>query len=466
MVEFWELTSSTEDLAKLETFYESLYVPEFPDPDERESLENMERYLRLKAQGWYGRNDYHILLATEAEKPLAGAVADFFAEAVAGVIEFLVVAPSARRLGLGRAMHERIEHLLITDAREQLGRELSFIAAEMTDPFIPTDVKDYFDPTERALVWHSWGYRALDFPYVQPPLSDAQGSVTSLILIAKLLHTSTPDGLRASAVKTLIHQYLRWAMRIDRPETCREYRDMAEHLEARHTVRAHSLAAYVGRDPERPLVIHEVQEADDLDFARAMSLYRATFAQDALAVDEHAFRSLLAAISPRFRYHLWTLRASIDAAVEGFASFFVLPSAGFGGYIALSGTLRGTGRFPLLIARIEEQMLRDRATACGWYAETALTANLKPFLSTGFHELDVDFVQPALKARQSPARVRLIYKPFGRQYGPPSLSRRDVLAAVKDILQVVYGITDPVRHPSYTGVVGKLGLDRGNVAFR
>ena len=71
MIDYVELTHSREDKKLLRYFYEELYVPEFSDADERESLENMEQYLELKAQGWYGKNNYHIIIATEAGKLIA-----------------------------------------------------------------------------------------------------------------------------------------------------------------------------------------------------------------------------------------------------------------------------------------------------------------------------------------------------------------------------------------------------------
>jgi len=46
-----ELTCRPDDLAVLAEFHRTLYVSLFPDPDERESLENMAGYLRLKAEG-------------------------------------------------------------------------------------------------------------------------------------------------------------------------------------------------------------------------------------------------------------------------------------------------------------------------------------------------------------------------------------------------------------------------------
>ena len=101
MIEFRELSNRDEDFAILERFYRDLYVSEFPDPDERESLANMKEYLRLKAQGWYRDNNYHLLIALDAGRPCGAAISDYLAEANAGAIEFLVVDPLQRGSGLG-----------------------------------------------------------------------------------------------------------------------------------------------------------------------------------------------------------------------------------------------------------------------------------------------------------------------------------------------------------------------------
>ncbi|HET6426717.1 MAG TPA: hypothetical protein VFG20_23695, partial [Planctomycetaceae bacterium] len=63
--EFFDLTDAPADAARFDRFIRELYIPGFPDPDERESPENMREYLRLRAAGWYGENNYHIVLLTE-----------------------------------------------------------------------------------------------------------------------------------------------------------------------------------------------------------------------------------------------------------------------------------------------------------------------------------------------------------------------------------------------------------------
>lgn len=447
MITFHDLTDSTDDIATLTRFYETLYVGEFPDPDERESLANMIDYLGRRARGWYGRNNYHVLLAAGADgRPVGASIVDYLAEPNVGVIEFLLVAPEARRFGVGRQVLARTEQLLAEDACRPDGEPLAAIVAEMNDPLAPSGVRDNLDPATRALVWARWGYAGLDFPYVQPALSAEQVSVTNLIVIAKPLRPDWAAGLPATTVGLVVREYLRWAMRIDQPDTCADYRRMAEHLAARDTVATLPLAGYVGHDPDRPLDVREITDADDLDFAPTMARYREAFGGGGLAVPETDFRRALAGAD----YHLWALRGTDDGQVEGLASFFSLPGAGFGGYLALAGSLRGTGRLRPLVARIEQRMLRDRPAARGWYIEVGPATDPGPFRAIGFREVEVDYRVPPN------VPVRLLYKPFGRCYDPPELAAGDVLGAVEEILVTAYGVAEPRAHPTFRLVAGGL----------
>src|SRR4030095_4567943 len=118
---FHELTASPAHRALLRRFSDEAYAPEFPDPDERESLVNIERYLELKAQGWYGDNAYHVVVAEDDGMIVGGAISDYLADPNAGVVEFLVVTPAARGQGLGRRLLDVTEGS-IDDAGRRLGR--------------------------------------------------------------------------------------------------------------------------------------------------------------------------------------------------------------------------------------------------------------------------------------------------------------------------------------------------------
>jgi GNAT superfamily N-acetyltransferase len=466
-MDFRELTDSSDDLALLRRFYDSLYVTEFPDADERESYANMARYLRLKRYGWYKRNNYHIVVAMRGVEPIGGAIVDFLEQPAAGVIEFLFVARKERQTGIGRALLEHTERLLEEDARERVNRGLTCIVGEMNDPFLPARVGDNIDPWARTLIWEKWGYRGFDFRYLQPALSGAQLPVTNLMLIGKILRSDWREAVPAQDLKLIVREYFRWAMRIEEPEkTCIEYREMAAYLDVRGEVPTLSLGAYVGNDTARPIYRTEVRGEFHPDFGPAMSLYRGTFGTGALTVDEADFRRAIASSGGDARYHLWALRHLEGGAVEGLASFFALPTAGFGGYIALSGKLQGAGCLPLVVARIEEQMLRDRPAARGWYIEVGPATDPAPFLRLGFREIAVDYAQPALGPGRDSVKVRLLFKPFGRCYGLTPLPSADLLTALEEILRVVYGIIDARAHASYLSVARAIDPLAGSVPFR
>jgi GNAT superfamily N-acetyltransferase len=444
VITFRELTDEPADLALLSAFYATLYENEFPDPDERESLENMADYLRRKAQGWYEANNYHIVLAISGTEILAGVIFDYLAEPRAGVIEFLLVSPTSRGTGVGGQLLAHAEELLRADA----GGELHAIAAEVNDPLVSPAETDNLNPVTRALIWQRWGYRGVDFPYVQPPLSPEQDAVTTLILICKPLREDWAEDVPAAVVDLIVREYLRWAMRIEQPDDCPEYRLMADHLAARKRVGLLALDRYAGT----LLPVDVIQQPDEPDFDATMKLYQAEFPPGPLSVSEDEFRHAMRQPPAGLCYHLWTVRGAAEPA--GFASFFTLSAAGFLGYVALTGEMRGAGRFRELAARIETQLLADRASVRGWYAEVGPDTATAPFLRLGFRHLAVDYRQPP-----GDAPARLLFKPMGRIYTWPQLRSVDLLTDLAELLRGVYGIADPERHPSYTRIAAQVPHD-------
>lgn len=223
-----ELGAGDADIALLEDFYRTLYCDEFPDPDEREALENMCEYLRLKATGWYGANNYHILLLLDAGRPVGGSISDYLALPNAGVIEFLLIAADYRQRGLGAKLLAWTEQLLQADAARVHPHQSFCIAAEMHDPALPDRHATAMDTQTRARIWGRWGYARLAFDYVQPALSAQQEAVRHLWLIAKCAQGDRQ--IEASRLIQLIHEYLVWAMRIQQPDHCVEYNEMERAL--------------------------------------------------------------------------------------------------------------------------------------------------------------------------------------------------------------------------------------------
>ncbi|WP_328617015.1 GNAT family N-acetyltransferase [Amycolatopsis sp. NBC_00355] len=425
MIHFRDLAATDADIAALTAFYQDHYADEFPDPDERESLANMIEYLRLREQGWYGRNNYHIILASMNGVTVGCSVIDYFAGTNVGMIEFLMVVPAVRNTGVGRAILAETERVLNSDATAETGTPLAHLFAEINDPFVPTGTPDNLDPADRAVIWDRWGFHGLDVPYAQPALSETQEPVTNLLLICKTFgRPCTPQTVRSA-----VADYLRWAMRVEDPERCPEFQALAAHLATLASVGTFSLSRYVGRPipHARPLTA-----PTDPDWAATMELYRTTFGITEYGIPESEFiREYPVPL------HFWTLRRTPASAVAGLVTFFTLTTAGFGGYGLFTGDLRGVGALRPMIAQVELRMLADRPSTRGWYIEVTPKTDQAPLRAVGFIELPVRYSVPSPNGDELPAT--LMYKWIGRHYSPTLPTESEVGAAVREIREVVYG---------------------------
>ncbi len=458
-----EAGATPSGLALLRRFHDEAYVAQFPDPDEREPLAQMARYLRRKAAGWYGANNYHVLVALSGGAPVGGVVLDYLAVPKAGVVEFLFVLAPMRGQGLARLLLDAGIRLLRADARRQ-GCRLSAVAAEINDPFRRPPRPDNMDPFARAAVWARLGFSHLPCPYVQPALSPQQAAVDYLMLIVQPLQRwhAPPGALPAAAsvaadwVRRLVAEYMRWAMRIDRPRRQPEYRRIDAYLGQRRRVGLLPLPGCAGVGASAPALAVTAVDERDSDFAAVVAL-----AGEAADQPGHrpARSTFVAALDAARRggpaYHLWRIAASVDGPVAGMASFFSLPSAGFGGYLVLGGALRGQGLLAPLVDRIEACMMADGVAPAarhpGWFIECG-DGPAAVFRRLGFADVPVDYRPPALApapGSSPPVPLRLLYKPFGVVYLPPSLDAGFVRRALREILGHVYGIPAPSRHPCY-----------------
>jgi GNAT superfamily N-acetyltransferase len=377
---------------------------------------------------------------------VGGVVFDYLHEADAGAIEFLVTVPESRRQGLGTHLLNTVEATLAEDARRAGAPPPRRLMAEMNDPFHPDLPPDSMDAFTRAAVWGRWGFRKVLFPYVQPPLAPDKQRVSHLMLTMKSLDDPGGGRVSAEAVRRFIHEYLRWAMRMKDPTASPEYREMVADLAARAEIATVPLGLYVGRDPARPVHVHEPQSADDPDLDAIIRVYRAAFPPGPTSVDPEGFRRSLAERwheGRHYRYHLWAVRGRSEDPVEGMTTFFTFPCGGFGGYVALAGALRGTGRMRPLLARIEECMLRDRLGARGWYAECDIGSDQAARVARlGFREIAIEYRQPSLGGTGESAepRLALLYKAFGDTGRPPRLGVKDLHDALVEIFRTVYGV--------------------------
>jgi GNAT superfamily N-acetyltransferase len=433
--------------AALGRFYREAYVAQFPDRNEREPLAQVARYLKLKMAGWYGANNYHVLVALQGPQntPVGGAVFDYLAKPRAGIVEFLFVLPQVRHGGLGRRLLDAGQALLETDAHAQ-GVRLQALVAEMNDPYRHPVSPDSMDPFVRARVWGSWGFQRLCCPYAQPALSPGQAVVDYLTLIVKPLRGARAS-VAAAWMREVVAEYMRWAMRIDKPQANREYRALDAHLGQRARVALLPLGASIGDHPA--FDVHDLAP-DQPAFAAVVRLAARAIPERGRVASPEQFRAAWqAARMGGPAYHLWRVAAPGVRDVQGMASFFGLAECGFGGYIVLDDALRGRGLLVPLVARIEARLVTDRVRKPGWFIECA-DASARVFRRVGFADLPLRWCPPTVGTTASAAEpLHLLYKPFGPVDTPPRLSARFVRRALRAILQGVYGIEAPLRSATY-----------------
>lgn len=439
-----EIRASSDDVRLLETFYHSLYVLEFPDPDERESLENMRGQLDASAASPVGSDRYHIIVAVLDDQLVGAVFFNYLAQPHAGVLEFLFVAPSARQRGIGRQLLDAAERTLAADC-VGVGGRLAGIVAEINDPFVRSG-PDVMDPVSRALVWSSWGFALLEAPYVQPALSSTQRPVHCLVLIVKSLRPEWDAFVPPSWIEAVVRNYFMWAMRIEAPERNPEFRALRAWLATVDRVSLSCLRGYVGQDAERPLLVEAVRGRGP-SFDGVVSLLREAVPGAGRVATDQDFEAAMAATDSGVTYHLWALRAREGEPIEGLASFFSLPQTGFAGYIVLSGRLRGRRLLAQLVARIELQMLADPSSSRGWFGE-CISASAEAFQRVGFRAVAGDYRPPAVgdvQPQADPERLELLYKEFGRGRGMPD--QDELRAAVASILSHIYHVARPLEHP-------------------
>jgi GNAT superfamily N-acetyltransferase len=465
VIEIHDLTDTPGDQTLLTTFYDGLYLANFPKADERESLASMRRYLKLKHQGWYGSNNYHVALMKDGERIVAASVSDYLSDVNFGVIEFMVVDEDNRGRGLGRLMHEATLALLNEDARNAGRCGLDANIIELNDPFRVSAKADNFDPIARVLTWDRLGYGRLRFRYTQPALSRELKPVDCLILAVKTFTEALAEALPAQLVVEFLECYLVWAMRIPVPQTNSTFRAMARSLAEIDRVAIEPLAVYVGYQASRPLDVREAEDQADQNFTSAVDVYNRVFQPSSSTVDPIAFAHSLERVrgQKHLHYHFWALAERPGEPAHGMSAFFVMRRFGFCGYIAMEPPLAGRGLLRVLLKRIEEQMIRDEPEAREWYIECDPdSVQQRIFERLGFARVPVCYHQPPLdgnidaRAVGLGPKLVLMRKEFGEEFEPWKFSLRRFRPVLSQILSDVYRIPNPQRSASLRTADGEL----------
>jgi hypothetical protein len=199
---------SVSDLGR---FYTDIYMENFPNPDERESLNNLLYYLK-KAETT-DKYKYHITLAKDNNgNVVGGAIFNYFYKSNSAVIEFIVVKTDMQSSGIGTQIYEHILKTMEYDARKANKKKLDYIFCEIDSPEngkLSNDKYLYF--------WNKYKYRHINFSYIQPSLSPSQAPVSGLWFIVSSQSATDLSKVTGELIISVIHDYMKYAMQIDNP---------------------------------------------------------------------------------------------------------------------------------------------------------------------------------------------------------------------------------------------------------
>ena len=109
-------------------------------------------------------------------------------------------------------------------------------------------------------------------------------------------------------------------------------------------------------------------------------------------------------------------------------------------------------------------MVESNVNAGGWYVECEpASSEMMIFERCGFTKVPMTYLQPRLHTDitgQSQDKIlEILYKPFGRRYGPPVLSSNDLLRDLREIIMIVYYMDSIAAEQAIARMTLPLGKD-------
>jgi GNAT superfamily N-acetyltransferase len=162
------IVSVTAGDPRLEAFHRGIYWDEFAE--QHEPLASWQAALR-------GERPYELTieLAVDGETLLGGIAYERYPRSGCGLVTYMVVAPDARRSGLGK-------RLLAAAAAKLYARGAPLVLGENNDPR-RTTLESADDAWARLRRFQRWGARVADARYVQPALGPGLSRDRQLLLI-------------------------------------------------------------------------------------------------------------------------------------------------------------------------------------------------------------------------------------------------------------------------------------------
>lgn len=230
------------DLGLLGRFYCELYMIEFPDEDERESLENIiEQGKRMHP---IKECEYHCIIATQGDEIIGGILGDYFAECNSAACEFVVVNSKKRNLHVGSRLINRLIDSCNTDANiyDNKLRTIDYCFFECENPYkVTPDKKEQC--ISRLKFWDRKKAKRIDIDYIQTSLEESKQAVPYLYLCSIVVNNDkfNDETVRGERVMKFIECYFKYAFSKENVHKNSEYIQMLNENKHRDNINLLSL---------------------------------------------------------------------------------------------------------------------------------------------------------------------------------------------------------------------------------
>ncbi|HSR95501.1 MAG TPA: GNAT family N-acetyltransferase [Kofleriaceae bacterium] len=193
--------TSHDDEALLDEFHSGIYWDDFAD--QQEPVDVWKRAL------WGGASPYKLTIRIagralrdrERRELLGGIAFEHYPRSGCGLVTYMVIAPAARRQGLGRRLQREA-------ARSLFAEGVRAVFGEVNDPRlagvgVDEPIESMWRRLERNQVW---GARVLDVRYVQPALAPGLARDHGLCLIAIAGEQALPAMMAGAVVRDFVDE--------------------------------------------------------------------------------------------------------------------------------------------------------------------------------------------------------------------------------------------------------------------
>ncbi len=219
------------DPKEVEKIY-PLYQMLFPVEDERETVDNLKKYL-TNINSSVEHFSYFIIYAEENNYPIGILIGDYFKDSHTRIIEYVGVAPEWRKKGIAKKLIDKFFSLCPEDEKGKING--TFI--EVEDPLDERNKKESSTP-----FWDLLGYEVVQLRYICPPLSEGKKPATNLILMYK---SELGETLEPLALMSFLESYFKYSMPYENPRSRPEFELIEKQLKWKLKVRTVKLKDYL-----------------------------------------------------------------------------------------------------------------------------------------------------------------------------------------------------------------------------